>query len=56
MPIPYRARLVANGLSREMTYAQTSGDCNGCHTEQGTHVAPETIDAPGRLVWPSPAP
>jgi hypothetical protein len=56
VPTPYRARLVANGLAREMTTAQTNGDCNGCHTEQGTHVLPATLDAPGRLVWPAPAP
>lgn len=46
VPIPYRARLVANGLTRSMTTLQTSGDCNVCHTEQGEE------DAPGRLVWP----
>lgn len=53
VPLPYRARLVSGGVAREMTRPQTSGDCNGCHTEQGTHVAPETVDAPGRLVWPA---
>lgn len=52
--IPYRARLIAGAVTREMTRAQSSGDCNACHTEQGTHVAPETVDAPGRLVWPAP--
>lgn len=46
VPVPYRARLVANGRSREMMTAQTDGDCNGCHTEQGAN------EAPGRLVWP----
>ena len=56
VPVPYTARLIANGLARAMTTPQTSGDCNGCHTEQGAHVAPGTIDPPGRLVWPSPAP
>lgn len=50
VPLPYRARLVAGGLSRSMTTLQQSGDCNGCHTEQGEN------DAPGRLVWPSPPP
>ena len=29
-----------------MTKAQTDGDCNKCHTEQGAE------DAPGRLTWP----
>ena len=46
VPVPYRARLVANGLTRSMSAAQTSGDCNACHTEQGED------GAPGRLVWP----
>lgn len=48
VPLPYRARLVANGLARSMTTKQTDGDCNKCHTEQGAE------GAPGRLVWPRP--
>lgn len=51
--LPYRARLVANGLTREMRTPQMSGDCNSCHTEQGTHTDATTSPAPGRLVWPS---
>lgn len=50
--VPYTARLVANGRMREMTHAQQSGDCNSCHTEQGTTIAPEVDAPPGRLVWP----
>ena len=46
VPLPYRARVVANGLVRSMSAAQMSGDCNGCHTEQGDS------GAPGRIVWP----
>jgi hypothetical protein len=46
VPIPYSARLVANGVTRAMNAAQTDGDCNKCHTEQGIE------GAPGRLVWP----
>lgn len=46
VPIPYTARLVANGRSRSMVTPQKDGDCNRCHTEQGTE------HAPGRLVWP----
>lgn len=46
VPIPYTARLVANGLTRSMNGLQSDGDCNKCHTEQGTD------GAPGRLVWP----
>jgi hypothetical protein len=48
VPLPYRARLVANGLTRSMQTPQKDGDCNGCHTEQGDN------NAPGRLVWPRP--
>lgn len=47
VPLPFTARLVANGLSRAMVTPQMDGDCNGCHSEQGDE------DAPGRLVWPS---
>ncbi len=48
--VPYRARLVAGGLTRSMVTMQDSGDCNACHTEQGMK------DAPGRLVWPRARP
>lgn len=52
VPIPYRARVIANGQVREMTTGQTSGDCNACHTEQGTHASGTAPDAPGRITWP----
>ncbi|GMT96628.1 hypothetical protein KH5H1_07470 [Corallococcus caeni] len=46
-PLPYRARLVGpEGTSRTMVTPQTNGDCNTCHTEQGTQ------DAPGRIALP----
>ncbi len=46
MPSPYRARVVQNGVVKsEMRGAQTSGDCNVCHTEQGAQ------GAPGRIHW-----
>ncbi len=48
VPLPYTARLVANGLTRAMVNPRDDGDCNLCHTEQGDE------DAPGRLVWPTP--
>jgi hypothetical protein len=48
VPLPYRARLTANGLTRSMRTLQSDGDCNGCHTEQGDS------NAPGRIVWPRP--
>ncbi len=43
---PYTARVVANGKVREMISPQTDGDCNKCHTEQGTQAAP------GRIMMP----
>lgn len=52
-PIPYTARVVSNGLMRAMTTPQT-GDCNACHTEQGTTIS--TGAEAGRIVWPAPRP
>jgi hypothetical protein len=45
-PMPYTARVRAHGKVRAMSTPQRSGDCNACHTEQGTN------GAPGRIVWP----
>ncbi|WP_217276019.1 hypothetical protein [Corallococcus exiguus] len=46
-PMPYRARLVGpDGTSRMMATPQSNGDCNSCHTEQGTQ------NAPGRIALP----
>jgi hypothetical protein len=46
LSLPYTARVTANGATLTMTTPQTSGDCNSCHTEQGSN------GAPGRIVWP----
>ena len=43
---PYRAKVVANGKTREMMATQTSGDCNSCHTVNGAN------SAPGRIMLP----
>lgn len=43
---PYRAKLIFQGREREMTSAQSSGDCNSCHTATGAN------GAPGRIVLP----
>jgi hypothetical protein len=43
---PYNAKVVSNGVVRHMVGAQTSGDCNSCHTETGTMSAPGRIMAP----------
>ncbi|MBX7117056.1 MAG: hypothetical protein K1X64_22245 [Myxococcaceae bacterium] len=46
LSVPYRARVeTANGV-REMVTPQESGDCNACHTQNGTH------GAPGRILLP----
>jgi len=42
---PYKALVARGNLVREMKTLQTSGDCNGCHTERGGA-------APGRIVAP----
>jgi hypothetical protein len=34
------------GRERDMAAAQTSGDCNRCHTQNGA------MSAPGRIVLP----
>lgn len=46
LALPYRAKIVANGKTKEMTTPQTSGDCNACHTKTGANAAP------GRLTMP----
>jgi len=43
---PFRAKVVYMGRERDMAGAQTSGDCNGCHTQNGT------MSAPGRIILP----
>jgi mono/diheme cytochrome c family protein len=43
---PYRARVVTAGGERAMTAAQTSGDCNTCHSIAGAN------GAPGRIMLP----
>jgi hypothetical protein len=44
-PLPYRARIVANGKTVAMATPQTEGDCNTCHTATGMN------GAPGRITW-----
>jgi hypothetical protein len=43
---PYRASVTYMGRERAMTATQTSGDCNACHTQNGTN------GAPGRILLP----
>ena len=44
--LPYKATVTFQGRTRTMASAQTSGDCNTCHTESGTS------GAPGRIMLP----
>jgi cytochrome c553 len=46
LSLPYNAKVVANGLTRAMSAAQTDGDCNGCHTQNGDNGAPGRITLP----------
>jgi hypothetical protein len=43
---PFRAKVIYMGRERDMASAQTSGDCNSCHTQNGA------MAAPGRIILP----
>jgi hypothetical protein len=43
---PYTAKVTYQGRERIMPVAQTSGDCNTCHTQNGTSGAPGRITLP----------
>ncbi|HEY1537173.1 MAG TPA: hypothetical protein VGF76_24300 [Polyangiaceae bacterium] len=44
---PYTVTLTGNGTAtRSMLMPQTSGDCNSCHTQNGSNSAPGRIMAP----------
>jgi hypothetical protein len=44
--LPYQAKVTYQGRERVMLEAQTSGDCNSCHTQSGAN------NAPGRILLP----
>jgi cytochrome c553 len=46
LAFPIRAKVVVNGQERVMATAQTSGDCNACHTQNGTSMAPGRVTVP----------
>ncbi|HXI55868.1 MAG TPA: hypothetical protein VNO55_07400 [Polyangia bacterium] len=48
---PYKAKIVYMGRERAMITAQTSGDCNSCHTQNGA-MPTGTMKAPGRILLP----
>jgi mono/diheme cytochrome c family protein len=43
---PFHAKVTDMNGERDMLAAQTSGDCNACHTQSGT------MSAPGRIILP----
>lgn len=43
---PYQAKVTYQGRERLMLTAQTSGDCNSCHTQNGNMKAPGRITVP----------
>jgi hypothetical protein len=49
---PFRAKVSFNGKERLMIGAVPVGDCNSCHTQNGTTVVPGGVKAPGRIVLP----
>jgi hypothetical protein len=46
IPFPYRATVSYMGKDRPMLTAQTSGDCNACHTDAGLNGAPGRVALP----------
>ncbi len=44
--MPFRAKVIRNGVERKMNTPQSTGDCNSCHTETGLN------GAPGRILLP----
>jgi hypothetical protein len=44
--LPFHVKVVRAGMERAMVAAQMSGDCNSCHTQDGTNMAPGRIVAP----------
>jgi hypothetical protein len=43
---PFHARVTYMGRARDMGHAETNGDCNSCHTQNGAN------QAPGRILLP----
>jgi hypothetical protein len=43
---PYQAKVTYQGRERIMTTPQSSGDCNSCHSQNGSMLAPGRITVP----------
>jgi mono/diheme cytochrome c family protein len=52
LALPYLAKITYMGRERAMIAGQTTGDCNGCHTQAGTNTLAGMTKAPGRLLLP----
>jgi hypothetical protein len=46
LALPYQAKVVSGTKERAMLSAQSSGDCNSCHTATGTGGAPGRVMSP----------
>jgi hypothetical protein len=44
--LPYQAKVVYMRRENAMAEAQSTGDCNGCHTQNGANLAPGRILRP----------
>jgi cytochrome c553 len=45
--MPYKVKVVdGNGMERSMFTTATDGDCNSCHTQNGTNAAPGRVTLP----------
>lgn len=45
--LPYNVKVVdSNGIERSMFTTATDGDCNRCHTQNGTNAAPGRVTLP----------
>ena len=49
---PFTAKVTFMGRERDMATPQTSGDCNGCHTQNGATTTSGAAPAPGRIILP----
>jgi mono/diheme cytochrome c family protein len=50
--LPFTAKVTYMGRERDMVGSQTSGDCNACHTQNGTTTTTNGSPAPGRIILP----
>jgi hypothetical protein len=49
---PLKAKVVFNGRERAMIGSVPHGDCNGCHTQNGSTTVNGGVKSPGRILLP----